>query len=373
MLDELACDALGGSSAEPCVPRLQPPPLPAEWELVQHFKIALGMPNRSERAALAKLCMLARKTGFCWMAQAELAELVDTSPRTLSRWIAKWRKAGLVRTVDRQSTHHTYPQWETLRLPMLRAIVASPSRHAGESRLLTEIHDQQQKRAPRAAAEQRCAPPAAPAPAPAPPPVPLPAPAALARAAGPAVEPDALLLRRLEREHGAQAPTMVRTVLARVEARQHPEAARVALRALGTYRRSEVRKSVGHLLTWLVREAIAGREQLGTLVQAPAAVLLRQRTEECEQTGRWQDAAKLRALAHRLGRMAAAEQERELLQAPTYRRMAGMIDATLQDAVRLPPSYVPAPRELQAPVPITDRRLARVLAPVLALAADTRG
>ncbi len=165
---QLQCTAL--PAVETCLPRMEAPPLPAEWELLQHFKIALGMANRSERALLVKVCMLARNTGYCWMAQQELAAQADVSHRTVSRWIAKWRKAGLVRTVDRQSTHHTYPQWEALRLPMLRAVVASPprakvaspDRPGGESRLLTEKEREAAAEEPRAAA---AAPSATPPPA----------------------------------------------------------------------------------------------------------------------------------------------------------------------------------------------------------------
>lgn len=226
---------------------------------------------------------------------------------------------------------------------------------------------QHERAAARPAAEPRKAPPAPRPPRP-PPPRPVLAPAL---PLPPAVEAEPLVLRRLEREHGAHAPAMVRAVLASSEVRQRPDAAPRALALLGTYRRSEVKKDVGALLTWIFRELLAGREQMGSLVEPPAVLRIDREIETCEQTQRFDDAAKLRALKHELGRQAAAERDAELLRTdPNHRRVQAAIDATLGGGVRLPLGYAPQPRELKPAAPVNDRFLARVLAPVLLSGGD---
>ena len=354
----LPCEALDVRDAERCLPRLRVPPLPAEWELVAHLKAVHGIRCRTERAALAKVCLLSRARGYCSMSQAKLAELVEVSERTLRRWIAKWRAAGLIRTVDRQGTHHTFVQWEALQLPLLRAVLAGPTGHRGRSRLLTIAEPPQQ----RPAAKSRATRPAISAKSPAPrqrsagscvlvgaeaeaPGTAVPETRFQVQPAGtavpetrfqvqpsrPSVEAPAALLAAVLREHGIEAEAVVQGVLAAPEAQQHPAAAVQALEALTTYGRRDVRTTLGRLFRWLVREAIAGRDQRNVITEGPRAntpsARITRAIENAEQLGRLDEAGRLRAAQVRAA--AAARRQIDALerQDPGHQRAQDIIDA----------------------------------------------
>lgn len=168
------------------------------------------------------------------------------------------------------------------------------------------------------------------------------------------------------REHGVEAEEVVRSVLAAPEARGNPDAALRALDALTTYGRGDVRTTLGRLFRWLVREAIAGRDQRNTVTDGPrantAAARMVRAIDDAEQRGRYDEAARIRQALHLAGRAAAADLDRLELMDPAHQRAQALIDAARRRDVVLPSTHAPQPRELAPAAPIKDRFLARVLA-----------
>lgn len=302
--------------------------------------------------------------GFACARQTSYARRIERTVRTVHTYARALEADGLVHIVDRQGTNATYINWEALDLHALAPVFADRTARANAStsgyRTKHDCRSDLQSLQVAPLTDLTHSPAGADGPS-TNPPTDAPARQGDRHPRGAAVRPGprtglALvdppvaappgLLAAILREHGVEAEAVVESVLSAPEARANPVAALAALDALTTYGRDDVRTTLGRLFRWLVREAVAGRDQRNTITSGPkantGAARIARAIDDAVQTGRLDEARRLREVAFVAGRLAADRIDQLELQDPGHARAQALIDAARAGA--LPLLEQPAPR-----------------------------
>lgn len=352
-----------------------------------------------------------KRVGVACGRQTTYAKLIRKTDRTVRTYMRALERDDLIWTVDRQGTHWVYVNWEALGLQHVapvfsglneprgpRAFAGRTGKTSGASLKRSDPIRQQSAADPTTLptpkpTRRRPTPPrvntvhpadptvtavhiTAPveptaergreagdgARTPAPPAEPggqllAPAPVDYGMVPAPTADPPpvdvpASLLVAILDAHGRDALDDVRDVLAGDVARRHPDAARLAVQRTAQLPAAEVKRSAGAFMTSALRLAIAGKlRSHNTRVADHAMKRITDAIDEFVQTGRSDDAARMREMARIESMKKARERELLLLQDPDVQRVERMKIAASDPSFLLPRTYTPQPRELAPRAP----------------------